>query len=52
MIDQVEDLMPEVKQDRINIEDVQRDEGFDGADGADDAEMEDFEEMIDGNEEY
>lgn len=52
VIDQVEDLMPEVKQDRINIEDVQRNDGFDDGDGADDAEMEDFEEMIDGNEEY
>mmetsp|Transcript_15272 Transcript_15272/g.22382 ORF Transcript_15272/g.22382 Transcript_15272/m.22382 type:complete len:161 (+) Transcript_15272:69-551(+) len=49
IIDQVEELMPEVRQDRMDIEDKLRNDAF--AEGADE-EMEEFDEMMDEGEEY
>lgn len=53
VIDQIEELMPEVQKDRFNIEEATRhDVDDEGAETGDREDMEDFDDMMEGAEEY
>ncbi len=52
VIDQIEELMPEVKRDRINIEDQKLNEGYDEDEAAAQEEIDFNDEMMEGTEEY